>query len=477
MSLAAGLKDLVSDLKQGNRAKKPSAMDMLLESPAACQELTSMFGTRNGPPKFSTECVTPGPEQMAQTSDDAVAFREYLAKRKEARTRTHAIARSQKKLKKSRPQRRAKKTVATEWLKALICPFVFGERTTCGIRPSLTKEGLIGRWNLRLGLPSLPNYRLLDHFQKQDTLYYFGNGWHFCKKTLVMIDIDVQKANALGSAEGAKQFANHLKRYWSNLYFEPSTNGEGIHAYFVLWKWNAGAKQVNAALKRLEAWLRSEAQKMNADVEEVEIKGTCLDLVSDGGKVQSVTYGSFAKLPRDASRFGEWEDTTVLRLQDLESSQYDVVAQPVVVEPEPKADVKLPVIVTTPKTEISKSVGGSVSGQVISDEELASIPQYERLYREWVGPHDLMAGKFRVTAHDFAVAMVLLRHFKTDPNSDGSLPTRRVAKLWKGLVNAGDCLGTRFKWNRGARFCVSLPAARNASLLCCGTEKMASGGP
>jgi hypothetical protein len=43
-----------------------------------------------------------------------------------------------------------------------------------------------------------------------------------------------------------------------------------------------------------------------------------------------------------------------------------------------------------------------------------------------------------VTAHDFAVMMVLLRHFKAQPNGDKTLPCRRAEELWTGLFHAGD---------------------------------------
>ena len=128
-------------------------------------------------------------------------------------------------------------------------------------------------------------------------------------------------------------------------------------------------------------------------------------------------------------------------LQDLESKTFDV---PVFLEQECVKHPKLPVTLPLPesvkpaKNLASAAAAGSVSGRVISDEELASIPQFERLYREWVGPAGLCARKFVVTEHDFAVAMVLLRHFKTDPNADGSLPCRRVEKIWTALFNAGD---------------------------------------
>lgn len=251
-----------------------------------------------------------------------------------------------------------------------------------------------------------------------------------------MIDIDVLKSKGLGSPEGARRFALYLNHIWPNLYFEPSTDGKGMHGYFILSKKDADAARTNAALKRLEAWLRAEAKKIGADIEQVEIKGTCLDMTFDGGLLQAVKYGFFGKLPREVSRFSEWGNTTVLRVQDLEGSLFDVVdgSQPAV-EP---VIVKLPVPKVAVKKKKQVNMAGSVSGKFVSEEELASIPQFERLYREWVGPDDLMAGKFRVTAHDFAVAMVIVRHFKDEPNGDGTLPTRRAGELWTALYRAGD---------------------------------------
>ncbi|HEX4146829.1 MAG TPA: hypothetical protein VHY91_25250 [Pirellulales bacterium] len=316
----------------------------------------------------------------------------------------------------------------------------YGDLTPDGVRPSVTKNSFIGRWNQKIGLPSLPNYRLFDHFQGKDTLYFLGNGRYWAKRTLVMIDIDVLKSKGLGSPAGASRFAQHLTTIWPDLYFEPSTNGKGIHGYFVLWKRQYGATQVNNALKRLEKWLRAEAKKVNADIEQVEIKGTCPDIEFTGSLMQSVKYGYFAKIPRDISRFAEWEKTTVLRVQDLESRTFDVV---VAAEPEsvkqPESLVKVSVPQTVkPARQLGTAMAGSVSGRFISDDELASIPQFERLYQEWVGPVGLKARKFSVTAHDFAVAMVILRHYKADPNSDGSLPCRRIEKIWTALFHAGD---------------------------------------
>jgi hypothetical protein len=377
---------------------------------------------------------------------DDHAFRDYLDRKQHGRRHASKLTSPKPARKRgTKARRRAKSTPEMQWLKDLICPFVYGDKTPDGPMPSVKKDAFIGRWNLRLPQYSLPNYKMLDHFQGRETLYFMGRGGEKAERTLVMIDIDVMKALNLGTPNGARKFAEHLRTIWPDLYFEPSTNGKGIHGYFILWKRGSDAKTTNAALKRLEAWLRAEAKKINADIEQVEIKGTCLDMTFDGRLLQAVKYGVLAKLPRDVRRFAEWQQTTMLRVQDLERSQFDVRDEPVVKQETVLAKDESPTVIQLPVANASgsarkerKPVSGSVSGKFINDNELEAIPAFERLYREWVGPQDLMAGKFRVTAHDFAVAMVLLRHFKAQPNNDRSLPCRRVQELWNGLKEAGD---------------------------------------
>jgi hypothetical protein len=383
-------------------------------------------------------------------ADEWADFRSHMDARSERRKTHRAAAPKVRAGRRPRKQRRAKTTPEMEWLRQLISPLLYGEKTPDGIRPSIKKAEFVARWNLGLGPYKLPNYKLLDHFEGRETVYFVGDRWAGADRTLGMIDIDVLKAKGLGSPEGARAFAAHLKAVWPDLYLEPSTGGQGVHGYFILWKKGTNARRTNAALKRLEAWLRAEVRRVNADIETVEVKGTCPDLTFGGGLLQAVKYGMFAKLPRDVARFAEWQATTVLRVCDLESSVYDVT-EPAAVErvaapdqPQVVASASTPS--TRPALKSVKAVGpkekvgtaGSVSGKVIGDEELAAIPAFERLYRAWVGPDDLMAGKFRVTPHDFAVAMVLLRHFRADPNTDRSLPCRRAGELWTGLYRAGD---------------------------------------
>ena len=402
----------------------------------------------------ATENFELPPEILA----DYRAYREYMDGNKQTATIARQTAVAQKPPKPSKPkkkrgpQRRAKSTPQIEWLRELICPFVYGDGTPDGPRPSVTKAEFIGRWNQRIGLPSLPNYKLLDHFQASGTAYFMGQGWDKADQTLVMIDIDVLKSKNRGTPEGAKRFAEHLKSIWPNLYFERSTNSKGIHAYLILWKRDADAKKTNAALKRFELWIRAEAKRVNADIELVEIKGTCLDLTLDDKFAQAVTFGTLAKLPREVNRFSEWEQTTTLRVQDLESSIYEVIeTKPQDIAPvkEIKITAKLPSVVGNSQPNTTNDIAdediarsdiseGSTTGKFITKEQLSRIPHYESLYREWVGPDDLMAGKFRVTAHDFAVALMLMQHFKVDPNHDKSSPVRRVGELWTALYMAED---------------------------------------
>lgn len=358
---------------------------------------------------------------------------EYLGRKcreRRERRRLQAAPRATTKARNKSPGRRAKVTPAMVWLRSLTCPLVYGELTPDGVRPSNTIKQLQSRWNLDGPLRKLTNYQFDDHFRRAGTYYFFGNGSPKAGRTLVMIDIDVQKSLGLGTTAGAVAFAAHLKHtHWPDLYFEPSTGGNGIHAYIVVEKLGADAVAVNSALKRLQDWLRAEAKLVKADIELVEVKGTCPVIQFRYRFMHSVRYGTFAKLPRDVTRFPEWESTTVLRIADLQSGRFDVPDEVV----EPSASI----VSTRPGKKV-KTTPGSVSGKLISEEELAAIPKYEAFAGELTGGTTLMARRWKVTDHDFAVVLLLLRFFHANPNPDGSLPTARAEGMWTGLYSAGD---------------------------------------
>jgi hypothetical protein len=260
------------------------------------------------------------------------------------------------------------------------------------------------------------NYKYRDHFDRRGTLYFFAHPT--ARYIIVMIDIDALKALGLGSPAGAVAFASHLKRFWPNLYTEPSTGGSGVHGYLVLDRAGRTAEEVNAFLKDLEDWLRTEAAVTNADIEAVEVKGACPVIrTTPGGKVESVKYGTFAKVPRMAEeRFEELSATTVLGVK------------------EPLPAHSGPVV----KPARPKYGAGSWDTRFVTDEEVAAIPAYEAYYRN-LGL-ELRDRRYVVSANDFAVFCVLLRWFTANPVKSGkrkdTLPVRKVQGLWTSLYEA-----------------------------------------
>lgn len=329
-------------------------------------------------------------------------------------------------------KRRSESTPAMEWLRRRTFPDVHGlQETKDGERrviPSLKISTYIDRRNrLRFmggydrdkyrGRFRVPNYKFRDHFDRRNTLYFFAHPT--ARHVVVMIDIDAMKAMGLGSPAGAMAFASHLKTFWPNLYTEPSTGGSGVHGYLVIDRAGRTAAEVNAYLKGLEQWLRAEAAITNADIEAVEVKGTCpVVTTTPGGKVNAVTFGTFAKVPRLAEeRFAELEATTVLDVANPLPAHNGPVVK--AVQPKKKA--------------------GSWDGRFVTDAEVAAIPAYEAYYQN-LGL-ELRDERYVVTPNDFAVFCVLLRWFTANPAKDGkkkdTLPVRKVQGLWTSLYEAG----------------------------------------
>jgi hypothetical protein len=320
---------------------------------------------------------------------------------------------------KKRISRRAKTTPMMSWLRERTFRDIYGSEKLVGgqreTRPSYCKVTYQFKRNCHRYIRRMANYDYRDHFDKKATHYFFGSP--DAATTLVMIDIDVQKKLGLGTTEGAKKYAEHLKTFWPNLYFEPSTGGKGIHGYIVVQKPVHDAAAVNEFLKRFQDWLRVEAEVTNADIELVEVKGTLPEIHFQGKEITALKYAQFAKIPRSEDRFEELRNTTVLDIdQPLPSNS----GHPVAAAKVNKAN--------SPKS-------GSISGQNISDEELARVPAYERMY-ETLGL-ELRHSRYVVTANDFSVFCVLMRFFKTNMNVDGTLPVRRFAAFWNELYACG----------------------------------------
>jgi hypothetical protein len=265
-------------------------------------------------------------------------------------------------------------------------------------------------------LPRLTNECYDNHRTGFDTFYFQGSGQSSVAETLVMIDIDCLKSLGLGSKEGAHRFADHLREeFFPDLYFESSTNGNGVHGYFVLHKLGLPAKTVNAQLRVFEKWLKQEAKKVGADIEGVEIKGTCPVFEWKDRKLVKITAGTNAKLPR-----GDIRATRHIDITDL--------AKFVPVEEQAPVVRRCPTV----------SSSASWRPQAIKPADLADLPRLKEIAVKLGLPKGKCSGRVAVTFEDVAVFLLLLRFFTSNMNENGALPWARFEGLWAALYHAGD---------------------------------------
>jgi hypothetical protein len=261
------------------------------------------------------------------------------------------------------------------------------------------------------------------HFAGHVTHYFTRNDDRRARWTLVMIDVDCHKA---GTPQGARDFAGTVMDEFEGqyVYFEPSTNGKGQHGYVLIDKQGYTPERVNEALKHLEKYLTYLQRKHNARIEMVEVKGTLnhghryeWDRY-DGNRLKDVTFGSLAKLPRQA-RLDELLDT--LRLSVDEIVALEIPAD------EPPA--------TQPKTVRV----GSTTGRHVDPDRLNTCRRLvTRLANDPGVTLPTAAGGRPLTREDFATVLLLLSFFHQSPNEDGSLPHARARELWKALYECGD---------------------------------------
>jgi hypothetical protein len=230
-----------------------------------------------------------------------------------------------------------------------------------------------------------------------------------------MIDIDVQKSKQFGTTAGALAFAKHLRTILPGLQCECSTNGKGVHGYFVLHKLGVTARDVNAIERTFEKWLKQEARRIGADIEDVEIKGTCPVFEYENGKLVKVKAGTNAKLPR-----GDIRATAHIDITDL--------AKFVPVEE------KVPAVRRCP----GASSSASWCPKAITPDDFADMPRLRELALQLGLPSQKCGGRVAVTVEDMAVFLLLLRFFTNNMNENGTLPWARFEGLWTALYQAGD---------------------------------------
>ena len=310
------------------------------------------------------------------------------------------------------------------------------------------KSGWFGR-----RLSRLTNADMSDHFGGTKTFYFTADGRSSTPEVLVNIDIDCHKS---GSLAGAIAFAEHLRSAkFSNLYYEASTNGKGVHGYIVVEKGDLGDEGLNGALVVLDRWLEAELSNGYWDVEVVEIKGHCPEFTWGREKFELKSYksGQLAKLPRQAlARADELRGTTKVTVDELRKL-------PVPTADESEASVvhrarkaRLDSSFSVPESEnweqepsvvpekAKKTKSGSIAGHHFGEEELAKLGGgYLSLAKEFLGDRKLVAtGRRVVTEEDVAVFLMILKFFSNNMNADGSLPVARWRGMWGSLFSAGD---------------------------------------
>lgn len=292
-------------------------------------------------------------------------------------------------------------------LKNIISNVNYGIKTNSGIRPSANKRSLEKNFK-----KPLTNKLLRSHWKNEQTIYFYGNEDINKKECLVMIDIDVDKNKKEGSKEGAIKFAEHLKITIQDFYYEESTNGKGIHGYFIVDKCEKNSEEVNKVLKKFENFLMDQKEKTKADIELVEIKGTLHEIKYKFRRIKKIKFGTLAKIPRNIKDFINYKNKNI-KITDIEE-KYSI------------------------ENKIKKEKKGSISKKIINEEDLLTIKPLEDLSREIFGDKPIKNNKFKITHEDIAIGLMLLCYFKKNKNKDKTLPTNRVMMLWKKLYECND---------------------------------------
>lgn len=360
----------------------------------------------------------------------------------------------------SQPRKRPRKPQNIHtWIRQRTSPYDFGVKTKAGNPAHCNKHDdikyhfqcLKSGWHGRR-LSKLKNRDMADHFAGRKTFYFTSDGRSSAAEVLVNIDID---CHGSGTLAGAIAFAEHLRAArFSNLYYEASTNGNGVHGYLVVEKGDLGDDGLNGALIVLDRWLKTELSRGSFDVENVEVKGQAPEFAWGATKFELKSYksGQLAKLPREAlSRAEELRGTTRLTVQELRKPPVPAADESIdsAARRAEKATKKTPAVPVSESENREESSllsprvekkGGSIAGRHFDDAELAKLGTgYSSLAKDLLGETKLVASGRKVVAEeDVAVFLMLIRFFTQNMNADGSLPVARWREMWTALHGAGD---------------------------------------
>jgi hypothetical protein len=307
-------------------------------------------------------------------------------------------------------------------LRKLISPYDHGRKHEGRVVHAHTNAQVLHDLNTRGWVYRPTNATMVRHFEGEETVYFTADGRLKTPEVLLMVDVDCHKKGTIASAIA---FAEHLRdHHFPGLYFEPSTNGNGVHAYLVLDKQGFGDERTHQLFGMLDKALKGvhaawQAQNPKLEVELVEVKGhpPRLDW-SRHGKVDSFTAGQLAKLPREINR--RWDE--FLGTPKINSLHVSELYRKWRVED--RAEVK--------------QEAGSISGHVVGREALDRFDAYLSLAAKLMPVPHRTSGREVATAEDLAILLLILEACTGRMNADGSMPTARIRENWGALYEQGE---------------------------------------
>lgn len=327
---------------------------------------------------------------------------------------------------------------AAKWIQERVDPVCHSMKIDeFGILYQNTNEEILEAINHRARfLRKLSQKQIKAHFNGEETRYFNGAHRSAQPESLVGFDIDCHGG---GSLQGAIEAAEFLKtNHFPNLYYETSTNGNGVHAYFVIKRMGDGSKAIKSLLKQLETWVKQFVN--NHDITDIEVKGTLPIFEWSEGKLVSVKKGQALKLPRIKTdeQAKALMSTTVVDTRFL----IKLVAQPSDKSHLPRilggtAEFSDKKINPEPQVIIKKRKSGSTTadiGEVLGDYLPNLKTQYlKAAYHLTELPIRCLSGREVGTVEDLAIFLMLWDFFESKPNEDGTMPVQRFKKSWQRL--------------------------------------------
>lgn len=288
-------------------------------------------------------------------------------------------------------------------------------------------EAVLG-YRINGGKPVFPisrnNFDFEQHYKGEHTLYFTAA--NLSEYVLLMIDIDCHEK---GTLQGAKQYAEYLREKFfdDRLYFEPSTNGNGIHCYCLLWtdEFTKRSDVVKDSMLRLQTLLQADFVENSLDeifdVGEIDkIKGTPMLVDFQKSGDFDLTLGTLAKIPREVkTRFAEFRNTTVLNINDL---------------------LELPEYKELPKATKKAIAVKNKSGSTNLSFDWSRLPVYLSVANYLLTlQQPVCTNGLKVTAEDIAIFLLLFDAFSHEyRNETDEMPTERFLTHWQDAFQAGD---------------------------------------